>query len=197
MSLDHAILGFLSERPRSGYDLKTRCFDCAIQPLWAADQAQIYRTLDRLQRAKLISATRRRQSGRPERKIYDLTPAGRESLASWLSSPGALPVWKDPLLVQLYFASSQPDDAIGDVLTQRRAAHQGRLEQLRRESAALARERNLSDRTLTLRLTAFDGAIARERASVDWLDDCIEAVKQGALPGREDGEIGQRHLFGS
>ena len=34
MSLDAAILGFLGERPRSGYDLKTRCFDDAAKDFW-------------------------------------------------------------------------------------------------------------------------------------------------------------------
>jgi hypothetical protein len=35
-----------------------------------------------------------------------------------------------------------------------------------------------------LRDAAFDGAIARERASIDWLDDTIEAIEAGRLPTR-------------
>ena len=66
MSLDAAILGFLREHPRSGYDLKTRCFDDATKDFWTADQAQIYRTLERLQGAKLLTATRKRQAGKPD-----------------------------------------------------------------------------------------------------------------------------------
>jgi len=197
VSLDHAILGFLGEHPRSGYDLKTRCFDRHVHPFWTADQAQVYRTLDRLQRANLVSVTRRRQSGKPDRKIYEITYAGREELASWLSSELASPPLRDPFFLQLYFGASLDDGALLGLLTARRASHQSRLDELRSLSSALASDHAVPERTMTLRQTACDGAIARERASIDWLDDCIEAVGQGALPGSDVGGIGQRHLFGS
>ena len=83
MSLDAAILGFLGERPRSGYDLKTRCFDGAAKDFWTADQAQIYRTLERLQGSKLVTATRKRQAGKPDRKVYSITELGRRTLTAW------------------------------------------------------------------------------------------------------------------
>ena len=47
MSLEHAILGFLNYKPLSGYDLK-KIFDTSVRHFWAADQSQIYRTLNRL-----------------------------------------------------------------------------------------------------------------------------------------------------
>jgi len=197
VSLDHAILGFLSERPRSGYDLKTRCFDAVVEPFWSADQAQIYRTLDRLQRAKLVSSTRRRQSGRPDRRIYEITPAGRDALADWIATPQPLPPVRDVFALQLYFGASLGDDLLAEVLASRRDEHQRRLDELRAASAELAHGEPVSERAMTLRHTAFDGAIARERTAVDWLDDCVEAVKQGALPGSEAQGIGQRHLFGT
>jgi len=49
MSLPHAILGFLREQPLTGYALKTQRFDVSVANFWPADQAQIYRTLDRLE----------------------------------------------------------------------------------------------------------------------------------------------------
>ncbi len=197
MSLDHAILGFLGEHPRSGYDLKTRCFDTEVGAFWTADQAQVYRTLERLQRSKFVSVTRRRQSGKPDRKIYEITYAGREELAAWLASAAPLPAFRDAFFLQLYFGASLEDDALLELLNVRRDAHQTRLGSLRADSAKLAADHSLSPRTMTLRQTAYDGAIARERAAVDWLDDCIEAVTQGALPGSAAEGVGQRHLFGS
>jgi len=195
VSLDHAILGFLSEKPGSGYDLKTRCFDSAAAPFWSADQAQIYRTLDRLQKARFVSATRRRQTGKPDRKVYEITHAGSEMLGAWLAEATPLPSPRDPFFLQLYFGAALADDALHDLLSQRRAFHQARLDSLRAGSAQLAQDHAADPRTMTLRLTAYDGAIARERATVDWLDDCIAAVDDGALSGSEDQGIGQRHLF--
>ena len=197
MSLEAAILGFLGERARTGYDLKTRCFDDAARDFWTADQAQIYRTLERLQTAKLVRSSRKRQVGKPDRKIYAVTPAGQTALETWLSSEQPLQPPRDSFLMQLYFASAQSDAALLVVIGARRAAHQSRLNDLRLRAAGSARDPETSLRTAALRDSAFDGAIAVERALIDWLDDCLEAIGAGALPHEEDAGKSQRTLFGT
>lgn len=196
LSLELAILGFLNEQPRTGYDLKKRCFSGPFSAFWTADQAQVYRTLDKLSDAGHVSVRRRRQSGKPDRKVYEITYTGREALDALLGSDTALPVLRDPLLLQLYFGHRLDDDSLVALLRARRDAHKARLEQLREMSDELARDRSIGTRDAVLRHTAFDGAVAQQRALIDWLDDCIQAVLDGALPGSDKG-IGQRHLFGS
>ena len=196
MSLDAAILGFLSERPRSGYDLKTRCFDVAAKDFWTADQAQIYRTLERLQAARLVSATRKRQAGKPDRKVYELTGAGRENLDSWLGRHLPLQPPRDHFLLQLYFAADLSDGALLNLLAERRALHQARLDDLRSRAVVSAGDSSVSLRKIALRDGAFDGAIAIERASIDWLDDSIEGVRGGGLPPAAEKDTSQRALFG-
>jgi PadR family transcriptional regulator, regulatory protein AphA len=186
MSLEHAILGFLGVRPRSGYELKTRCFDAEAKAFWSADQAQIYRTLERLKERGLAKATRFRQSGKPDRRIFDLTDAGRASLAAWIASPAPLPPPRDAFLMQVYFAAAGTDDAILGLLAERRAHHQTRLESLRTEAVSVASDEILPDRVAALRGAAYDGAIATERAAIDWLDDVLDAVRGGELPPREN-----------
>lgn len=196
MSLDLAILGFLGERPRSGYDLKTRCFDRDVASLWTADQAQIYRTLDRLEREDLVVSRRRRQAGRPDRKIYELTPAGRETLDTRLAEPAALPAPRDPFALNLYFSAGLSDDTLLSVLSSRRESHQRRLDSLREQAARSVENATNAPRAAVLRQTAFDGAICRERSSIDWLDDCIDAIREGAVP-ESDANDGRKHLYGS
>ncbi len=197
MSLDHAILGFLSEHPRSGYDLKNRCFDGGLSPLWPADQAQVYRTLDRLLRDDLVTVKRRRHSGRPDRKIYEITYSGQAALDSWLARSTPLPAVRDPFFVQLHFGAASSDEVLLEVMRARRSDHQARLDELRDHATMLAADHSLAPRTMILRQTALDGAMARERSVIDWLDDCIDATEQGALPGSSSSDRGQRHLFGS
>ena len=186
MSLEHAILGFLGTRPRSGYDLKTRCFDVEAKAFWSADQAQIYRTLERLTTLRLVKSTRRRQPGKPDRKVFELTASGRDSLASWTASAAPLSPPRHAFLMQIYFAAQGSDDVILDLLTQRRSAHQERLESLRGEAIALAQDTVLSPRVAAMHGVAYDGAIATERATIDWLDDTIDAIRAGQLPPRDD-----------
>ena len=182
MSLEAAILGFLGQQPRSGYDLKTRCFDDEARDFWTADQAQIYRTLDRLQAAKLVSVTRKRQSGKPDRKVYSLTDLGRQALSTWLGSAVPLAPPRDAYLLQLYFAADSTDAELHDSLVARRMLHQRRLDDLRLHAQAAGARVDGSARQLSLRDAAFSGAIAVERAAIDWLDDCIDGVGAGALP---------------
>ena len=53
MSLKHAILGFLSFKPLSGYDLK-KAFDNAVRHGGPANQSQIYRTLTQMTKEGLL-----------------------------------------------------------------------------------------------------------------------------------------------
>jgi PadR family transcriptional regulator, regulatory protein AphA len=196
MSLDAAILGFLSEHPRSGYDLKTRCFDDAAKDFWTADQAQIYRTLERLQATRLVSAIRKRQAGKPDRKVYELTALGRAALDAWLGSRLPLQPPRDQFLLQLYFAADLSDTQLLELLADRRSLHQARLDDLRSRAVMSAGDSSASMRKIALRDGAFDGAIAMERAAIDWLDDSIEGLKAGVLPPAADTDSSQRHLFG-
>lgn len=197
VSLDLAILGLLAERSYSGYDLKTRGFAGGLSAFWTADQAQIYRTLERLRAEKMVSSTRRRQTSRPDRRVFDITHVGRESLAERLAQSAALPPLRDPFLIQLHFSAELDDDALLGVLETRRDAHQERLDDLRGRSAELAaKHHTLPPRAAVMRQTALDGAIVQQRAAIDWLDECIDAVREGALPGSSKG-LGQRHLFGT
>jgi len=193
--LDYAILGFLNEQPLTGYDLKTRCFDDLARPFWTADQAQIYRTLDRLEREALVTSRKRRRAGRPDRKVFEITRAGRESLALWLSTPLALPPARDAFLTQLYFSADIGDESLTAVLGGRRTAHQSRLDELRERGVELSRDESLTARDRVVKRLALDGAIATERCLIDWLDDTIETVGSG-LPGSDDGGETQRTLFG-
>lgn len=192
MSLEHAILGFLAEGDRSGYEIKTRCIDGDAAHFWTADQAQVYRTLDRLERDRYVTSKRQRQSGRPDRKVYSLTRTGREALDAWLAEPHDVPPYRDPFLIQLYFASELPDDLLEVVLERAREQRQSRLDSLRQRAVELSRqELPTARRTALLRRMTLDAAIAEERSAIDWIDDSIET-----LHALSAGTKGQTRLFG-
>ncbi len=104
MSLRHTILGFLSIKPLSGYDLK-RYFDASVRHFWSADQAAIYRTLNELGQNGLVEHERVAQETRPDRKVFHVTPSGLAELDSWLATPAPSVTRREPLLVKLFFSS--------------------------------------------------------------------------------------------
>jgi DNA-binding PadR family transcriptional regulator len=111
MSLEYAILGFLNYMPYSGYDLK-KAFDASVRHFWPADQSQIYRTLNQLVKHGWAKVEVIEQIGRPDRKVYHITPAGREALRDWLAGP--LPAAEERIaaLIQVFFAGQLSDDEI-------------------------------------------------------------------------------------
>jgi PadR family transcriptional regulator AphA len=107
MSLDHILLGLLRE-PASGYDLK-KLFDERISHIWRAELSQIYPTLKRLEQRGLINsraAAARRGSGR---RVYALTPTGREELHAWLAGPPQFADERMAWLAQLFLMGELND----------------------------------------------------------------------------------------
>ena len=176
MSLAHAILGILQMEPMTGYDLKTQYFDDSIAHFWPADQAQIYRTLDKLADEGWVESRTEIQEDRPNRKIYTLTDSGRRELARWLGTPQPLPVYREPFLVQLFFAEDMSNDRIIAQMQAQLALHRERLAHYHAIPLPPLGSPEL-DRRCTLQRITLELGIATEEATIRWLEMSIEAVK--------------------
>src|SRR6478752_668104 len=82
------VLALLAKEPSHGYQLRARLRQ-ALGPL--GDQlnaGQVYVTLTRLEKAGLVaSEPSAGLPDRPDRKVYELTPAGQQRVADWLADP--------------------------------------------------------------------------------------------------------------
>lgn len=176
MSLAHTILGLLQHQEMTGYDLKTNCFDQTLAHLWSADQAQIYRTLDKLEQQGWITCTVEIQHDRPNRKIYSLTAAGKAELMRWLQSPQPLPTVRDPLLVQIHFAAALPNQAIIDLLQQQLSERHAKLAACKAIDLP-SLENPSASRQQRMQRLAQELAIQREQTYIDWLERAIARMK--------------------
>jgi DNA-binding PadR family transcriptional regulator len=174
MSLAHVILGLLQQSARTGYDLKTDCFDHCITHLWQADQAQIYRTLDKLETQGWITCTVEIQHDRPNRKIYSVTEAGKAELLRWLQSPQPLPTVRDPALAQVYFSALLPQQDLLNLLQQQLETRQRKLAQC--EAIALSSNASASREQMMQQLIR-DLVIRREQVYLNWLQEAIETLQ--------------------
>jgi PadR family transcriptional regulator, regulatory protein AphA len=105
MSLPHALLGLLSYKPATGYDLKA-AFANSIGMFWDASLPQIYRILGQLEKNGWLSFRIEQQEGKPNRKIYNLTASGKKELNEWLSKPLEFPrVRKNDMLIKIFFGN--------------------------------------------------------------------------------------------
>ncbi|QMU76551.1 PadR family transcriptional regulator [Streptacidiphilus sp. PB12-B1b] len=110
MSLQHAILTALLERPSSGLEL-TRRFDRSIGFFWSATHQQIYRELGKLEQAGLIRPLPQ-QPSRGQRKEYEVLPAGQAELIGWIAEDQDPKPHRDALLLRLRAAAAVGGDSV-------------------------------------------------------------------------------------
>jgi len=111
MSLPHAILTALLEKPSSGLEL-TRRFDKSIGYFWSATHQQIYRELGKLEAEGHIRALTPEQPARGQKKSYEVLPAGRAELARWTASAQDPKPLRDTMLLRLRAAAVVGTDGI-------------------------------------------------------------------------------------
>ena len=165
MPLPHVLLGLLSEKPGTGYDLARR-LDSEIAPLWRAEISQIYPELARLRRAGLVRLRVLAPRRGPRRNLYRITATGRRDLRRWLVEPAPPPRDKDEGLARLAFlellsleerrrAILQYDRALAEEI--RRLKSGEPLPQFRREARRVVVERLEATRRSLRLLLALAG----------------------------------------
>lgn len=88
LTIEHALLGFLTEQPLHGYQIYQRLQ--AAQQLglvWHLKQAHLYVLLGKLEAAEFVAAELLAQDARPPKRVLHLTAAGRSAFNAWLQSP--------------------------------------------------------------------------------------------------------------
>jgi DNA-binding PadR family transcriptional regulator len=90
---------------RSGYEIK-QAVEVSIRFFWTISQAQIYPSLELLERRGLVRG-RSKPRGRRRRRVYEITQAGERELQAWLrrEEPMAFEL-RDLGLVKLFFADA-------------------------------------------------------------------------------------------
>lgn len=114
------ILGFLMESEMTGYDIKRRFRD-PIGFFYRASDGSLYPALKKLAHDAMVTM-RAERHGRRARKVYAITPKGREHFLRTLREP-AQPIFVyDEAQVKIYFAHHDPETALHHVERERRFA---------------------------------------------------------------------------
>ncbi|MET8749706.1 PadR family transcriptional regulator [Streptomyces sp. NPDC004667] len=128
MSLRHALLGLLSERPASGYDLLKR-FETSLANVWPATQSQMYTELSKLAADGLITVSAEGPRGRKE---YTVTDEGLTELRHWLVEPRPQRNTRNDLLLRVFFLNVLPPEQARGYLTGLAEMAEREHEELRR-----------------------------------------------------------------
>ncbi|WP_082624129.1 PadR family transcriptional regulator [Nocardioides sp. Soil805] len=171
MALEHALLVALREQPASGLDLARR-FEKSIGFFWHATHQQIYRVLARMEGDGWVTVEVVPQTGRPDRRVYTVSAAGRQVLADWLAEPVGTEPFRSELAVKLRGASYGDRATLLGHVADARADHETRLAHYRQLEHAFPADPtgHQLDQLLVLR-----GGIRLEEFWIAWLTDYLDA----------------------
>jgi DNA-binding PadR family transcriptional regulator len=175
MALEHAILVSLAERSASGYDLARR-FDASIGHFWKASHQQIYKVLGRMEGDGWVSSELVAQGGRPDKKVYVITAAGRAELAAWTTRPSTVEATRSELAVKLRALPFGDAAAIVDDVRSRRRAHEQQLAYYLASAARFyPRPDEVADDELGGWLVLRGGILA-EQTGIAWCDEILQRL---------------------
>jgi DNA-binding PadR family transcriptional regulator len=115
----YVILGLLSDRSLSGYDIK-KLIERRFHHFWSESYGQIYPELRRLLGAKMIKAApdrnAERRKGGKKRRVYSITEKGRSAVFDWLALPTERESARIEFLLKLCFGSlTHRDDHLTNI----------------------------------------------------------------------------------
>ena len=115
MSIKFVVLGYLSWKPMTGYDIKKIIADSEILP-WSASNNQIYHTLVDLRDRGLVVKKIENQVGAPDRHVYSITDKGIGALREWAVSEPLPPATKNPFFYQLMWSDLLAPEELDQLL---------------------------------------------------------------------------------
>ena len=164
--VQEVLLALLANEASHGYDLRAR-LQLALGPLAdALNAGHVYVTLNRLEKAGLVTSERVGQTDRPDRKVYELTAPGHARVVEWLADTA----WPKPAPAEFHLklvaaAAAGLADPVRLVDAQRHAL----LAELAASQRAALTEPDRSVAGLLL-----EGVVLRLQADLRWLEACAE-----------------------
>ena len=159
------LLALLAKEPAHGYELKLALEQTFGEAYPSPNIGQIYVTLKRLEHDGLVFSQDVEQTTRPNKRFYELTPAGREALRGWVAEPSHGPRIRDEFFTKLVLAPLAGLADRMELINSQRRHYLGIM-------------RNLTELTPSSRPARLliEGAILHLQADLDWLERCQEEL---------------------
>ncbi|MFC5750578.1 PadR family transcriptional regulator [Actinomadura rugatobispora] len=183
MALRYAVLAALLEGEASGYELAKR-FDASVANFWTATPQQLYRELDRLAGEGLLAARVVEQRRRPNKRMFQVTEAGRRALHEFTAAPVRPVAVRDDLLVKVQSADAGDVAAVMAAVQERMAWSRAKLARYDRLRARILGGRDEEEYLRTAErvgpyLTLMRGR-ALERENLRWGEAVLATLAERA-----------------
>ncbi|MBX6386069.1 MAG: PadR family transcriptional regulator [Microbispora sp.] len=171
MSLRIALLGLLTAYgSASGYDL-TKAFERSVAHVWQAGHSQIYPELAKMTADGLVTVE---AEGARGRKIYSITPEGREELRAWLLGHEPTGPARSEIALQAFLLPLLESGEARAVLQRLKTHMERRLTELEALWEARHAAPGLKGASgVRFGNLALDLGIRQMRTTLQWADDAI------------------------
>jgi DNA-binding PadR family transcriptional regulator len=182
MDLRSAILGLLSWRPSSGYDLRRIISESDVF-YWSGNNNQIYKSLIELQREGLVTYEVYLQESLPAKKIYSITEKGLSELYQNLLATPETPELHKNFLVQLAWAEVLSDEEILTLLNKYEDEITNRLRMYQGQAARPGKSPGRSERERYLWRRIAENLIDSYQTELDWVHQTQAAFRERKFTG--------------
>jgi DNA-binding PadR family transcriptional regulator len=161
MSVRHALLALLTEGAKFGLQLRQE-FESRTGEVWPLNVGQVYLTLQRLERDELVESDGGDRAG--PQKMFRITAAGAEELATWLQTPPDLASPpRDELVIKVLVALRLPGVDVAGLLQ----VHRRHLVEMMQKYTHIKADATADDLSLPL---IVDAELFRLESVVRWID---------------------------
>jgi DNA-binding PadR family transcriptional regulator len=177
----YVVLGVLTLRPMSGYDIK-KFIEGSIANFWRESFGQLYPTLRELTEEGFVTRRVEEQEGKPDRYVYRVTPEGRQALQEWLTEPAESEVPRSELLLKLFFGTEVSTEASLRHIRRRRDELEANLGVLGAIQEQLQGEKRTAPGLPYWLLTIRQGVLVDE-ALLTWCDEAEALLRRKTRRG--------------
>jgi DNA-binding PadR family transcriptional regulator len=168
MSVRHALLALLAEKPKYGLQLRQE-FEARTGEVWPLNVGQVYTTLQRLERDAFVESDGGDAAG--PQKHFRITAAGSSELDNWLRTPSDTAPPRDELVIKVLVALRVPGVNVSELVQ----SHRRHLIELMQRYTRMKEEASEDDLALAL---VADAEIYRLDSVIRWLDSADARLKR-------------------
>ena len=131
MNVRTLCLSILYTQDASGYEIRKMCTEGECSYFVEASFGSIYPALARLEDDGLVTGSIAHQTGKPSKKVYSITDAGRTAFVDALFEPLGEDVYRSPFLLFAHFAHLLPANLVRTRIEERLAEMESEIAELR------------------------------------------------------------------
>jgi PadR family transcriptional regulator AphA len=136
MDIKTLCLAVLYKEDASGYEIKKAFEEGPFSHFQAASFGSIYPSLSQLRKSGLVSDRAQAQDGRPDKKVYSLTEAGRDAFHAALMADPGRDQFRSDLLFLLFFAEQLEPGRMAGMIDDRIGFYRDWIQQMDEFTAA-------------------------------------------------------------